>query len=496
MSEYEVLIVGSGPAGIFTAYTLIDHGVEGEEICIIEKGSSSKERDSYSVEGFGGAGLFSDVKLCMRFDTGSKLPEIYFEDILNRFKRDKKFRKEILREVKFAKSSNYGQILYSLLHAKAYEPLTKTFERVKGIFSEFCERAGIEKDFYNLYKEEEHFKKYVEPILIEENLDISSYYPVIHLGSDQGRKLIEEFEKYFKEEGVELKLNTEIKSIERCGNRFEVMDSKENAYDSDILVLACGKGKSNWMVTQLKNLGVETVEDNTWIGVRVETKKSESNKLTRYVGDDPKIKWPWMRDWSDDWMIKLHCFVEGGEVISYPWENITLVGGRAESRRSEENTNFDILYSDYALTSKYVRGKLKKLEEGLKIPVVQRFEDYLNDTPTESLSDNSVKPTLKNYRTGNVRRVLSEFRKNFAEKLPTFMKKINRLYPGVADSDALIYFPVIEWGSERVKVDINMETNIRNLYAVGDGAGITQGIIAAAISGAIAGSSISRKMRK
>jgi len=494
MEEYEAIVVGGGPAGIFATYTMLEKGTKGSELCLIEKGLSAKERNDYSIEGFGGAGLFSDVKLCMRFDTGSIVPEIYLEDIVNRFEEDKIFRENILKKIEFAKSANYKQILYSYLHAKACEPLIEYFEKVKEIFSDFCKRIGIEKDFYNLYKNDKDFKVNLESILREENLDISSYYPVIHLGSDQGRKVTEEFERYFKRNGVELKFNTEIKSITKNREEFELIDSRGNIYNSNKLILACGKRGSNWMINQLKNLSAEIIEGKTWIGVRVETKKNELSELTKHFGDDPKIKWPLIRkSLYDDWAIKLHCFVEGGKVISYPWKNITLVGGTSDSKRSGKNTNFDVLYSDSSLTSKYIKERSKKFEENLKTPTIQRFDDYLRNIPTKNLSKNSVSPTLKNYKTGNVREFLSNFSKNFAEKLPVFMEKISRLYKEITDPDTLIYFPVIEWGSERVKVNTNMETNVKNLYTIGDSAGITQGIVASALTGIIAGNDIVRK---
>jgi len=214
--------------------------------------------------------------------------------------------------------------------------------------------------------------------------------------------------------------------------------------------------------------------------------------LTRLISNDPKIKY---YVHFPNPVFKLHCFVEGGEVVSNRWKEIMIVGGRATSKREKPNTNFAVLYKDSKITPRSINEFLTKNKEKLQKVLVQRWEDFLLDKPTNSLDGNSIFSTNEEYNLGNVRHLVSGLNENYVDQLPIFLEKINKIYPGVINPDTLIHFPAIEWGSERVKVKGNsMEVQeVENLYVVGD-VGITQGIVSAAISGTIAGKDIVRKL--
>ena len=484
MKKYDAIIIGGGPAGIFSAYELSDLD---KNILMLDKGKASYKRGLSGLEGFGGAGLFSDVKLCMRHDVGTSLDELFYDENIKKYREENEYKESVLNDIYLTieeKSSFHtkNNILKQKIYSDGIKELFERFIEVKKIFSEFSEIAGLKKDFENLYGNYDESSKEIEKILEEELLIGSDYYPVIHIGTDQGKTIAREFEKYL-EDRIDIQYETEVKKIEKKSN-FRVK-TVENEFSGDIVILAPGKMGNKWSSIQARRLGCETYKTNPWLGVRVECKKNDKSPLSTY-SDDPKIKdeghWP-----DEKWKIKLHCFAEGGEVISYPWKKHLLVGGRANSSRSNNNTNFDVLYTDLKTKSDCIENEIK---DSIK---VQKLGDYLENRKT--IREGCVKPTLKEFETGNVRESLNKINKNFSKQLPVFLKKIDKLYPGVYKKDTLIYFPVVEGGSEKIKTGKNMETTeMKNFYVIGDGGGNTQGIISAAVSGMIAGKDIKYKL--
>lgn len=442
--SYNTIIIGAGPAGLFAAHRLVNSNYKGS-IAIIDKGKPVDSRkcdvapsSNDTVLGVGGAGFFSDGKLCISYKVGNKLHDLDGEHRL------------------FNCFSYFNETLTNLLVESRINYVRKIYNNDEiTLFKKRCKNLGLKYNFY----------------------------PVIHLGSDHYYKFTNKVVNSLQAKCDFYTLSTAVEFKKKNGKFDILIDNcqKHYLFQSDNLILAPGKNGANWLYEIAEGIGLRTEYNPVYMGLRIETRKKVPNSLTN-LSDDPKIHMI-----LNDVHTKIHCFCEGGQVIAVDYNGYQTVGGHSFSRRHSPNTNFSILYK---VNSKNVESRVLDFlssvnNQGKGKPLLQRLGDFrkLKTTMEKDLKNNPVRPTLDNYSTGDLSKLLP---KEVRETFLIFIEKLNNFYPDVNHPSTLLYAPVIEWCTRRFKVNENMQTDIDNLFVCGDGSGWTQGIVAAAISGILA----------
>lgn len=465
---YDVIIIGAGPAGLFAAYELQKHN-NALDVLIIDKGVHPDFRhcpmlvEPYSdcsckvcglVQGGGGAGLFSDGKLVLDLNSGGHLREM---------------------AIPFART--YQAIL---------NDIEETLQKFNGN-SVVSNPTGCNGAV-------------LTDRLRGQNLALKTY-KVRHFGSCNLRSTISGLIDYLQMRGVKFAFDCEIVD-------FEVLSDTKKAivkYKNDEFYLRCsnlifavGKFGAAWLESLLTSFGIKFKRNRVYMGVRVEVPAHTLSGLLAY-SFDPKI----YTVFEDGTKMKTHCFCRNGEVIMMKYGEGVLVGGHtmltennAESSNTPNyNSNFAILLGDTEeepLSDEQLNKYLSKINAQCHNRLmVQRWEDFkLNRATTpEQLEHNSIRPSnFKNCIAGNIAGLNLPL--EFNRKLLAFMNGLNSVAFGLDHPDTLIYAPALEWSMKRVEVSNEMEIAIPGVYAVGDGAGLSQGIVHAAATGIIAALSI------
>lgn len=449
---YDTIIVGAGPAGLFAAHRLINGNHRNKNIAILEKGKDVEDRrclhqslDVDITSGIGGAGLFSDCKLCLSYDIGHKLNELGNVDgLLTSF-------------------SYFNRLLSNLLNAKKNLDITGNEQKERALqLTTKCSKIGLDYRFY----------------------------PVKHLGSDRSKVFIKKLVDYLKPKCY-IYTNSNVVEFSKENGKFNVSvekDGKCRVFQGNHLILAPGKNGAAWLTTKAKDMGLNILTNSVYIGLRVETLKNKSNLLTS-VSDDPKVEIN-----LNGIHMKTHCFCEGGYVIAIDYEGSKVIGGHSLSQRDSPNTSFNVLFRINSNDAEHhVSDYLSAINNlGKGRPVIQKLADFRERRATtyEDIKTNLVSPTLNYYSTGDLTLILHE---DFTETFLLFLEKLNILHPDVDNDSTLLYAPVVEWCPKRFKVNENMQTDIENLYVCGDGSGWTQGIVASAMSGILAAEALSKE---
>jgi len=457
MKYYDVVVIGAGPSGIVAARELLHNS--DLSVCVIEKGKHPSKRscslveqgrcpnptncsDCGLIEGFGGAGLFSDGKLCLSNDVGERL-----KDRTSEFTMDK---------------------------VKLIDELLKDQGRIKPRLDE--ELAKIKKVVRKL------------------GLTFESY-DVRAIDAEDSIELVLELRKELLEKGVTLLDECcAVDLSQQNGGKWIVRFLKDNSKDDiqcRFLLVGVGRSGAKWFLNQARKLKLETESKPFYLGLRFETSKNVMEPLTK-ISYNPKLS----MGYKGKGYAKTHCFCEGGTVIAYTYNNTKVVGGFTDR---EKNTNFSVLIEqkvpEDCSTYEYSHWlcNLINLIGDNKI-ILQKLGDLKRSRASEEseIRTNPIRPTLKDYTLANLAKL-------FPPKVITtaleFVSKIDSICPGL-DSDAtLVYAPALEWCVDRFVMKESMETCRKNLYALGDGSGATQGIVAAAATGLIAARDVISKSK-
>ena len=464
-NEYDVIIIGMGPSSIFCAYELIQIGnakkvlliEQGKKVenrtCPIEKtGKCTKCRPFCNItSGFSGAGAFSDGKLSLYNEEDD---DIYVGGDLHKYIGIDETKRLI----------DYADEVYLQFGADKKLEGVKYKEEVTKI------RNKSKKEGINL-------------------IDI----PIRHLGTEKAHELYKKLEDYLQENNITMKFETIVKDLIIENNEIKgvitksAIDSKkeQEEFYSNKVVLAVGRKGANWLAEMCEKHNIESRAGVVDIGVRYELPDSVMKDINKYMYEGKFIGYPY--PFKDK--VRTFCQNPSGFVASEVYENnLTLVNDHSYKDKKSSNTNLAILVSHnftypFNKPIEYGRNVAKNLNElGQGNVVVQRLGDINRGKRTwqEELDRNTVVPTLKTAVPGDITFAIGY---RTMTDILQFIKEMDKIVEGFGNPDNLLYTPEIKFYSNKVIINEQFETNIKGLYSIGDGGGMTRGLMMASASG-------------
>ncbi|KGM96138.1 FAD-dependent oxidoreductase [Clostridium novyi A str. 4552] len=468
-NNYDVIIVGAGPAGIFTALEVTKLNSE-LSVLIIDKGRNIEKRTCPARKtgkcvncnpcaitfGWSGAGAFSDGKLSLSPEVGGRILEYYSEEEC----------KNLI---------NYCDNIYLKFGANKV---------VHGLNNERVEEIKYEASKHNIR-------------LIE--------CPVRHLGTELAYNVLRDmYHHLIDNTNTDFSELTEAEELIVEDNKVTgiIVNSKDGRCEikGKYVVVAPGRGGAEWLSKEAEKLNIKTKNNAVDIGVRVEVPNSIMDHLTK---DLYEAKLVYYSDTFDN-KVRTFCMNPGGVVSEEHYDdNIAVVNGHSysEEKLRTSNTNFAMLVStsftepfnqpiDYG---KYI-AQLGNMLTGGPI-MVQRLGDLLRGRRTDEsrLKKSTTIPTLKSAVPGDLSFVLPQ---RHLTSIIEALRAFDKVAPGLYSKNTLLYGVEVKFYSSKFDTNNKFETEINNLYTIGDGAGITRGLMQASSTGVIVARDIVKKIKK
>ncbi len=444
--NYDVIIIGAGPGGIFSAYELTKLNPT-LKVAVFEAGHPLEKRKcpidgdkikacinckSCSImNGFGGAGAFSDGKYNITNDFGGTLYE----------RIGKKQALDLMHYVD-AINMRYGG------------EGTKLYSTAGTKFKKLCIQHGL------------HL------------LDAS----VRHLGTDINYIVLENLYNELKDK-LDFYFDTPVESIAKIDGGYEVHCAK-GSYTCEKCVISVGRSGSKWMETVCKDLDIATKSNRVDLGVRVELPAEVFSHLTDELYES-KIVYRTQK-YGD--LVRTFCMNPRGVVVNENTNGIVTVNGHSyeDPAKKTENTNFALLvakhFSEPFKDSNGYGESIARLSNMLGGGVIaQRFGDLIRgrrSTPNR-MNDSFMTPTL-NATAGDLSLVLP---KRILDGIIEMIYALDKIAPGTANDDTLLYGVEVKFYNMEVSVDEHLESCHKGLYIIGDGSGITHSLSHASASG-------------
>ena len=444
--NYDVIIIGAGPGGIFSAYELTKLRPE-LKVAVFEAGHALNKRhcpiDGEKIKtcigckscsimnGFGGAGAFSDGKYNITNDFGGTLHQYI----------GKKQALDLMRYVDEInmRYGGEGTKLYSTAGTK---------------FKKLC----IQNDLHLL--------------------DAS----VRHLGTDINYVVLENLYADLKDK-AEFYFDTPVDSVERIEGGYQV-HCAEKSYTCEKCIISVGRSGSKWMEKVCREIGIPTKSNRVDIGVRVELPAEVFSHLTDELYES-KIVYR-TEKYGD--LVRTFCMNPRGAVVNENTNGIITVNGHSyeDPAKQTGNTNFALLvakhFSEPFKDSNGYGESIARLSNMLGGGViVQRFGDLIRgrrSTP-DRMQGAFITPTL-NATPGDLSLVLP---KRLLDGIIEMIYALDKVAPGTANDDTLLYGVEVKFYNMEVEVNDKLQTQYENLYIIGDGSGITHSLSHASASG-------------
>jgi hypothetical protein len=455
--SYDVIIIGAGPAGIFAALELARKN--NLRILMIEKGSDLERRACPMIEstvpcvqcglcsilcGWGGAGAYSDGKLTLTSEFGGRL-------------------KEYLSGDELASCIEYVDALYCSFGAGG---------EVHGEDSAALSRLKRKAAGYNLE---------LIPARIR------------HIGTDLCREVLQRLKDELGDK-VDFIFDTPVRQIDvRNGVVLGVTTGDGKQHAAKHVITAVGREGSSWLSVEAKRLGLSLRKNPVDIGVRVELPAHIMKDITDAAYEGKFVYST--RRFRD--RVRTFCMNPYGEVVKEYSEGIQSVNGHSYRNRRTGNTNFALLVStdftepfdDPLAYGRHIAGLANLLGKGV---IIQRLGDLKmgRRSTRERIAEASVRPTLEDATPGDLSFVLPY---RHLHNITEMLEALDNVALGVNSGDTLLYGVEVKFYSMRLKLTSALETEVKNLFAIGDGAGVTRGLVQASISGVIAAKEILRR---
>lgn len=456
MKKYDLIIVGAGPSGIFTALE-VKKKYPKANILMIEKGRTIKKRvcpkritgkcvnciPCNITTGFSGAGAFSDGKLSI---------------------------------------NEHGEIGGELASYIGLDEFKKFLNYTDQIYLDF----GADKKIYGLDNIEEIEK--IEKIAIENNLKLIKS-GVRHLGTEKAYEIYSKLQEHLEKLEVEMIFENPVEDIIVKDNIITGVKLKDKEYYADKVVISIGRDGSKWFKDICTKYNINTEVGTVDIGVRLECSSSITKNIDDVSYESKLINYT--KTFDDK--VRTFCWNPRGVVGEERYDNdLALANGHSykDEELKTDNTNFALLVSknftepfktpiEYGLHI----AELANMLSGRKV-MVQTYGDFKRGrrTTTERLFRNNTKPTLKDAVPGDLSLVLPY---RIMLDIVETIEALDKIMPGLAGYGTLLYGVEVKFYSNKVKVYDNFETNIKNLHVLGDGAGITRGLIQASMNGVV-----------
>ena len=451
----DILIIGAGPAGIFTAIELRRQGCR-KKITIAEKGKAVEDRRCPKAQtqkcvnckpycsittGFSGAGAFSDGKLSLSCEVGGEFPSLVGPEI-----------------------------------AQAMIDYTDT------IYLDFgADTRGEGKD------ETEEVKD-IRRRAISAGLKLV-LCPIRHLGTEKAQELYLNIENWLREQDVELLMETECLNliIENgvCLGAELMRAGKQEAITAEQIIVATGRRGAQWLEDVCVKHGIAHQPGTVDIGVRVEVRNEILETISRVLYESKLIGYP--KPFKNK--VRTFCQNPGGYVSQENYDGgLAVVNGHSYKDRKSPNTNVAILCSHnfsvpFNQPIEYARkvGELTNMLADGRL-LVQRFGDILDGKRTweKELSRSNVRPTIPDAVAGDI---TSAMPYRSMVSILSFIQAMDQVVPGFAAYETLLYAPELKFYSNRVEMDADLNTSIKNLHCLGDSSGWTRGLMMASAMG-------------
>lgn len=460
--NYDVIIIGCGISGIFAGYELSKLNPQ-LKILMIEQGNNIFNRNCPIIankikdcvrckscdimRGFGGAGAFSDGKFNFTTEFGGWLNDYIDDD-------------EVMNLINYVDSVNV----------------------------EF----GATKEKYSTYTDA---ARVIEKKAIENDLHLLQA-SVKHLGTENNLEILKTMYNHLIKL-IEIKCNTQVLSLKPYRDDYEIELYNGETISCKYLIVAPGRSGAEWFSKQCKQLKLNLINNQVDIGVRVELPAKVFEHITDVVYESKLLYRT--KQYGD--LVRTFCMNPYGHVVSENVDDIITVNGHSytDPELRSENTNFALLVSNrftQPFNEPYQYGKrIASLSNMLGGGVlVQRFGDLVKGTRTNQhrLSQSFTHPTL-NATPGDLSLVLT---KRHLDNIIEMIYALDKVAPGTANYDTLLYGVEVKFYSSRLELTNELETTLPNMFAIGDGAGVTRGLSQASASGVLAARTIANRIKK
>ncbi|MCL5026817.1 MAG: NAD(P)/FAD-dependent oxidoreductase [Chloroflexi bacterium] len=459
VKKYDVIIVGAGPAGIFTALQLAR--ATNLSVLLLEKGLALERRSCIArdrgvrcppcnpcslVNGWGGAGAFSDGKLTLSPEVGG-----YLSDYLPGPQATELIERADKVYVEFGGTDH----VFGLNNAA-------------GELRRRAIRAGLR----------------LIPVTIR------------HLGTERCSEVLANM-FHFLAERVEIRTQVSAERLLTTDGRITgITTSDGQELACRYLVVAPGREGSDWLLSEARRLGLSVSNNPVDVGVRVELPAEVMDPLTDILYEG---KLQYHTPTFDD-KVRTFCMCPYGEVtteyIGAP-DGVVSVNGHSYAERKTDNTNFALLVSttftepfrEPIAYGRYIARLANIISGGVLIQRLGDLQRGRRSTP-ERVRRGTVEPTLKGATPGDLSFVLPY---RYLRDILETLEALDQLLPGVNARDTLLYGVEVKFYSARLGLTHTLETQIGNLFAAGDGAGVTRGLIQASATGLLVADEIGRR---